>query len=294
MSLAPLNSLTVRECWACLAAAPVGRLLYTERALPAIRPVNFSLRDGHVVIWSRPGGKATALRHQTAAFQVDQIDAGTGIGHSVVVTGRVSIVSDENESLSQVEPGRRPWPTGYLDHVIRIRVQRITGQLLNVGAGGARTHHNPGPWIAAAAGRTQLVALDPPSCWARMSAAVVGRLVYTERALPAIGLVHFTMDGEQILARPVSGSAVDVAHDDVVAFEVDEIDPRDHTGWSVVALGGAEIATDTFAGPAQVNPGYPDAGDPVDRLIRVRVEQITGRQVRLASGTGDGVAVLLR
>jgi len=165
MSSAAPSHLTVQECWACLASVSVGRLVYTERALPTIRPVNFSVADGHVVIWSRPGGKARALRGQVAAFQVDRIDEATGAGRNVVVIGTVSVVSDENESLSQIEPGRRPWVVGRLDHVIRLPVQRMVGQRWNLrpsvpSAVGV-------PVVGAATGETSAVGLNARECWDR-------------------------------------------------------------------------------------------------------------------------------
>lgn len=127
-----LVALSVQECWACLRAVPIGRLVYTEHALPAIRPVNFSLHGNEIIIWSLRGGKARALPGQVVAFEVDQVDEPGHTGWSVVALGSVEVLSDENELLSVTEPDRRPWVAGRFDHVIRIRVHEVTGRRLEL------------------------------------------------------------------------------------------------------------------------------------------------------------------
>ncbi|ANS32007.1 hypothetical protein R1CP_37005 (plasmid) [Rhodococcus opacus] len=42
--------LTTGECLALLRSVPIGRLVYTENALPAVRPVTFAAPDGDIVI----------------------------------------------------------------------------------------------------------------------------------------------------------------------------------------------------------------------------------------------------
>lgn len=127
-----LATLSLQECWACLRDAPIGRLVYTEHALPAIRPVNFSLHGNEIIIWSLRGGKARALPGQVVAFEVDRVDERSHTGWSVVALGTVDVVSDENELLSVTERDRRPWVTGQFDHVIRIRVREVTGRRLEL------------------------------------------------------------------------------------------------------------------------------------------------------------------
>jgi nitroimidazol reductase NimA-like FMN-containing flavoprotein (pyridoxamine 5'-phosphate oxidase superfamily) len=64
------------ECLSLLASMPVGRLVFTDRALPAIVPVNFVLSGGHIVL--RTGATsslAAAVRGSVVAFEVDCIDA---------------------------------------------------------------------------------------------------------------------------------------------------------------------------------------------------------------------------
>ena len=69
-----------------------------------------------------------------------------------------------------------------------------------------------------------LTDLDWTECLRLLSAAAVGRIVFTERALPAIRPVNFLLDGDEIVFRTATGSAVAAAtRHAVVAFKVDEI-----------------------------------------------------------------------
>ena len=48
----PPVTLTETEAVALLGSGRVGRLVYTRRALPAVTPVNYALRDGAIWIWT--------------------------------------------------------------------------------------------------------------------------------------------------------------------------------------------------------------------------------------------------
>ena len=43
-----------------MASVPVGRIIYTRRALPAVEVVNFALDHGDIVIRTDPSGKLAA------------------------------------------------------------------------------------------------------------------------------------------------------------------------------------------------------------------------------------------
>jgi hypothetical protein len=64
-----------------------------------------------------------------------------------------------------------------------------------------------------------------------------GRVVFTDRALPAIRPVNHLLDGETIVIRSSLGAglaAAAAAHGAlVVAYEADDIDGLTHAGWSV-------------------------------------------------------------
>lgn len=126
---AKVQELTRDECLALLPTVPVGRLVFTERALPAIVPVNFVLDRGRIVI--RTGATsslAAALRGAVVAFEVDDFDRNARNGWSVTVTGRAREVSDPLELARVDELPLIPWVGGRLDHVITVPVDLVNGR----------------------------------------------------------------------------------------------------------------------------------------------------------------------
>jgi hypothetical protein len=84
----PSRLLGREECLNLLGTAGIGRLAYTEAALPAIRPVFFSLRAGSVVIPTQAGSPLVeAMRGAVVAFEADDYDDAERTGWSVTVVG---------------------------------------------------------------------------------------------------------------------------------------------------------------------------------------------------------------
>lgn len=126
---ASAHELTRGESLALLPTVPVGRLIFTERALPAVVPVNFLVDHGHIVL--RTGATSSlsaAVRGSVVAFEVDQIDPEAGQGWSVVVTGRASEVRDALKLNRLRDLPLRPWVGGQLDHFIVIPIELVDGR----------------------------------------------------------------------------------------------------------------------------------------------------------------------
>jgi nitroimidazol reductase NimA-like FMN-containing flavoprotein (pyridoxamine 5'-phosphate oxidase superfamily) len=92
-----IETLTGQDCLRLLAEHSVGRVAFTERALPAIRPVNYALVGSHIVLKTQADGLASRLDGQIVAFEVDEIDPVTKSGWSVVVTGSARVLRDPGE-----------------------------------------------------------------------------------------------------------------------------------------------------------------------------------------------------
>ncbi len=93
--------------------------------------------------------------------------------------------------------------------------------------------------------RNGLVMLDRAECLRLLASASLGRIGLTTSALPAVLPVNFWFDGERILIRTGPGTKLAAAtRDAVVAFEVDDMDPLWHTGWSVLVTGVAHHVTE--------------------------------------------------
>jgi nitroimidazol reductase NimA-like FMN-containing flavoprotein (pyridoxamine 5'-phosphate oxidase superfamily) len=107
----------------------------------------------------------------------------------------------------------------------------------------------------------------------------IGRIAFSVDALPAVVPVNFLLDGDHIVFRTAPGSKLDAAvRDAVVAFEIDQIDLKSRTGWSVLVVGRCSHETDP-AVVERLRDLALESWMPDDRchFVRIRCEQITGR-----------------
>jgi len=88
--------------------------------------------------------------------------------------------------------------------------------------------------------RNGLEILARDECLRLLATMTLGRVGVTSGALPAVLPVNFCVNEERVLIRTSVGTKLDAAlRDCVVAFEVDDFNPVDHTGWSVMVTGVA-------------------------------------------------------
>ncbi|GAA0971705.1 pyridoxamine 5'-phosphate oxidase family protein [Acrocarpospora macrocephala] len=134
--------------------------------------------------------------------------------------------------------------------------------------------------------------LSRQECLHLLSLTPLGRIVFTDHALPAVQPVNYYLDGQNIVIRTATGSKLAVAtRDAIVAFEADDIDLRSRTGWSVTAVGSARAVTDQAEAQRLAElPLTPWAPGRMDHFIVIHTEQISGR--RLWSATGQATKVL--
>ena len=134
-----------------------------------------------------------------------------------------------------------------------------------------------------------LEVLDRDECLRLLGEATIGRVGVSSGALPRVLPVNFRLDGERILIRTGRGTKLDAATANaVVAFEADEIDPVDQTGWSVLITGVAREVTDLdelAALRAQPLARWAPHG-PDDRVMAISTELVDGRRI-----LGDRVGV---
>jgi uncharacterized protein len=127
-----------------------------------------------------------------------------------------------------------------------------------------------------------LEVLDRDECLRLLGGAVIGRVGVSSRALPRVLPVNFRLDGDRILIRTGRGTKLDAATANaVVAFEVDDIDPVDQTGWSVLITGAARELTDPAelaAVAAQPLARWAPHG-PDDRVMAISTELVDGRRI---------------
>lgn len=129
-----MRTLTPPECVALLGTVPVGRLVFTEDAMPAIRPVNFQLNGDSIVIRTTRNGALGRLPGTVVAFEADNIDSDSRTGWSVVVLGKAEEITDVDELVALSSPHSRPWAPGPRNQVLHIRFGRITGRRVQAAA----------------------------------------------------------------------------------------------------------------------------------------------------------------
>ncbi|MCK7622848.1 pyridoxamine 5'-phosphate oxidase family protein [Streptomyces sp. RS10V-4] len=133
------HALDRQECLRLLAGVPVGRVVYTRQALPAVLPVNFGLdRDCSVLIrTSAASDLVRAVDGVVVAFEADAFDTAAHSGWSVVVTGRAAVVTDPAERRRLARTGPRPWIAARDGVFLRIEAEWVTGRELT-GTGSPR------------------------------------------------------------------------------------------------------------------------------------------------------------
>ena len=127
---ARMRPVTKDEALRLLGTVPFGRLVFTERALPAVRPLNHMVDGGDGVVRTHTGGAVLRTVGQVVAYEADVVSAGPRLDWSVVVIGRVEI-EKRAEAVARYERLLVPIVDLPTDHVLRIRPQLVTGYVLD-------------------------------------------------------------------------------------------------------------------------------------------------------------------
>ena len=103
------SRLDADECWALLAEAEVGRVAWAHAGGILVIPANYRIHDRTIEFQTTEGGALSRLVEPTVvAFEVDEIDAETAMGWSVLIQGQsgpAAVDSDERVSWLDGE-----WP----------------------------------------------------------------------------------------------------------------------------------------------------------------------------------------
>ncbi|MET3984474.1 pyridoxamine 5'-phosphate oxidase family protein [Streptomyces sp. PvR034] len=124
--------------------------------------------------------------------------------------------------------------------------------------------------------------LDRAEALGLVATVSLGRVVFTQHALPAVRLVDHLVEGGDIIVRIHDDGALAslVGPTDapgvVVAYEADAIDPVTRLGWSVVVTGYACPVTDAAEAARFVSRLRPWVGRPMTGALRIRPDLVTG------------------
>ncbi len=123
--------------------------------------------------------------------------------------------------------------------------------------------------------------MDEHECWQRLGPQGVGRLAVDNAGQPDIFPVNYVVAGGEIFVRTGPGTKLAAAViTGLVAFEIDEFDSAQRSGWSVVVHGSAGEVSDLDkvldAEDLGIEP-YVEAGK--TRYVRIIPADITGRRI---------------
>jgi uncharacterized protein len=137
---AALKQLTRDECLRFMASVPLGRVIYTRQALPAVELVNFAIDDGDIIIRADHSGTlAAAARGTVVAFEADRLDTDRHSGWSVTAIGHSQEVTDPDEIGRLKKLGLSSWVPGEQEYFIRISPEILNGRRLSA-HGSERPH----------------------------------------------------------------------------------------------------------------------------------------------------------
>ena len=137
-----------------------------------------------------------------------------------------------------------------------------------------------------------LLEIEEQECRRLLGTTGLGRLGFTERALPMILPVHYTLRGDDVVLSSISGSRTAAARTGtVLAFEVDDYDPVNHAGWTVSVVGPGRTITD----PGEIAvldelDFAPWRGHPHQSYLAVQIALLQGRRVVRAGVPRAGLA----
>jgi nitroimidazol reductase NimA-like FMN-containing flavoprotein (pyridoxamine 5'-phosphate oxidase superfamily) len=114
-----------------------------------------------------------------------------------------------------------------------------------------------------------------------LAAGEVGRVGITIGALPAIFPVNYRMIDGAIVFRTAPGSKMSAAAEGaVIAFEVDDYQLANRSGWSVLAVGPAEVIEDPDLAAKVADAGLkPFADGPRTTIVRIEPIFLSGRRL---------------
>ncbi|MCZ2839315.1 pyridoxamine 5'-phosphate oxidase family protein [Modestobacter sp. VKM Ac-2985] len=124
-----VQALDEAECLRLLDTAPIGRIAFTEGALPAVQPVTFIRRDREIYVPTHRGSAvAAASRGAVVAFEVDQVDVRARTGWNVTVVGPSRLITDPVEIGRLDRLGIGPWGPSGAHCYVGVQVRLVRGR----------------------------------------------------------------------------------------------------------------------------------------------------------------------
>jgi len=127
-----LDVLDGAECRRLLGTASVGRIAFTEGAMPAIQPASYALNGEDVLIPTGLGSKmAAGSRGAVLAFEVDDYDLAERTGWNVTVIGPSRLIRDPGQVTALDALAVRPWAPATSHCYISLHMAVVRGRRIS-------------------------------------------------------------------------------------------------------------------------------------------------------------------
>ncbi len=127
-----IETLSQPLCRHLLERTAVGRIAFPSGGAPALRPVNFALQDGAIVIRTGDGTiLAAGMRGEPASFEIDSFDPVEHTGASVVITGKLGTLEHKPAGFVPL----RAWASGRKDRYVQLTIDTLSGIRIPAGRG---------------------------------------------------------------------------------------------------------------------------------------------------------------
>ncbi len=126
--------------------------------------------------------------------------------------------------------------------------------------------------------RTEMEVLGQAACYDLLRGETVGRIAFWDRPEITIMPVNYVVDEDRILFRTAGGAKLSAAiGGSEAALEVDGLDPRQRTAWSVVVHGElTTIQPDETFNELRLRPW---SRAPKENWVTINPRRITGRRI---------------
>ena len=123
------TELTRAECLSLLPTAPFGRLVFTEGALPAVIPVNFTVDPAGIVLRTAAASAVARIPDGTVvALQADEVDPTRRTGWSVTVVGQARTACDAVEVSRLAALPLKAWVAGERNTFVVVDIGVVSGR----------------------------------------------------------------------------------------------------------------------------------------------------------------------
>jgi hypothetical protein len=127
-----LDVLDMAECRRLIATSAIGRIAFTEAAMPSIQPASFAVSGDDVVIPTGLGSKmAAGSRGAVVAFEIDDYDLIERTGWNVTIIGPSRLISVPSQVAALDALGVLPWAPATTHCYVALRMALVRGRRIS-------------------------------------------------------------------------------------------------------------------------------------------------------------------